>query len=87
MNGDDIKLKEVFSPKYEGRTPVVRFWLDHKTVSKYTGWKQLVQVDLNAARRISVGALENFLLPLNDKALEGLEQYWLLNKNSVIMNN
>ena len=45
MNGDDIKLKEVFSPKYEGRTPVVRLWLDHKTVSKYTGWKQLVQVD------------------------------------------
>ena len=24
MNGDDIKLKEGFRPKYEGRTPVVR---------------------------------------------------------------
>ena len=45
MNGDDIKLKENFNPKYEGRTPVVRFWLVHKTVSKYTGKKQHVQLD------------------------------------------
>jgi len=75
MNGDDIKLKEVFSPKYEGRTPVVRVWLDHKTVSKYTGKKQHVQLEWNAARHISVGAPENFLFPLNNNALEGLEQY------------
>ena len=43
MNGDVFKLKEVFSPKYEGRTPVVRLWLDHKTVSKYAGKKRHVQ--------------------------------------------
>jgi hypothetical protein len=45
MNGDDIKLKEMFSPKYVSRIPVVRFWLDYKTVSKYTGKKQHVQLD------------------------------------------
>jgi hypothetical protein len=43
MNDDVFKLKEVFSPKYEGRTPVVRLWLDHKTVSKYAGKKRHVQ--------------------------------------------
>jgi hypothetical protein len=45
MNGDDIILKEIFNPKYECRTPVVRFWLDYKSVSKYTGKNQHVQLD------------------------------------------
>jgi hypothetical protein len=34
MYGDDIKLKEVFSPIYKGRIPVVRARLDLKTVLK-----------------------------------------------------